>query len=121
MAKSKVLPHGLCTPVPIPNVDISMDFILGLPRSRNVHDFLFVVVDQFSKMTYFIPSHKVDDARIIVNLFFKDVVKLHELPRSIVSDQDSKSLNHFWRTLWVKHGTKLLFSKTSHPKSDSQT
>ena len=54
-----------------------MDSVLGLPRSNKDRDFIFVVVDKFSKMMHFITSYKTDDVFHFVDLFFREIVHLH--------------------------------------------
>ena len=68
------------------------------------------------KMAHFVPCHTTNDASQVANLYFKEIVRLHGIPKSMVFDRDSKFHSHFWLTLWRKLGTQLKFSTTGHPK-----
>ena len=82
-----------------------MDFIIGLPMTWRQHDSIMVVVDKLTKATHFIPvksMHKTDE---IAKSFMKKFLKLHGLPKAIVSDRDVKFTSNFWKGLFVDLGT----------------
>ena len=91
-------PAGLLQPLPIPEQkwgSVSMDFITGLPKVQG-RDCLYVVVDKLTKFVHFFSISSDYSAAQVAELFFKEVFKLHGLPKTIVSDQDSRFIGAFW-------------------------
>ena len=96
-AKAKKQNTSLYTPLPVPHEpwkDISMDFVLGLPRTPRGHNSILVFVDRFSKMTHLLCVTKLMMLHILLNYFCREV-KLHGLPSTIVFDRDVKFVSYF--------------------------
>ena len=124
IAKPANLKLGLYLPLPIPDKpwqSISMDFMSGLPTTRRGHDCVYVVVDRFSKMAIMVACRKMITAEETAKLFFEHVWVHFGLPKSIISDRDSRFISKFWSALWAKMDTELTKSTTFHPQTDGQT
>jgi hypothetical protein len=91
-------PAGLLQPLPILEQkweSVSMDLITGLSEVH-VRDCIYVVVDRLTEFTHFFAISSEYEAPQVVELFFREVSRLHGLPEHIVSDQDSGLLDAFW-------------------------
>jgi hypothetical protein len=100
---------------------ISMDFIVGLLLTTRRHDSIFVVVDTLTKSAHFIPVCMTYQAPKIVIVFISKIVRLHGVPKRIISDQGSMFIGLFWTSFQEALGTHINFSITYHLETDGQT
>ena len=91
-----------------------MDFIEGLPKSEGFSAIL-VVVDRFTKVSHFLPLKHPFTAASVAKVFLNNIVRLHGLPLSIVSDRDKIFTSAFWKELFQVWGTELQMSTGYHP------
>ncbi|KAL0534799.1 hypothetical protein IC582_029093 [Cucumis melo] len=117
-------PAGLLQPLSIPEwkwENVSMDFITGLPRTLRGFTVIWVVVDRLTKSAHFVPGKSTYTASKWAQLYMSEIVRLHGVPVSIVSDRDARFTSKFWKGLQTAMGTRLDFSTAFHPLTDGQT
>ncbi|KAA3465611.1 integrase [Gossypium australe] len=108
---------GLLLPVMIPEWKwdrVTMDFVSGLPLSSKKKDAIWVVVDRLTKTTHFIPIHIDYSLDKLAELYILEIVRLHGVPVSIISNRDLMFTLRFWKKLQEALGTKLKFSTAFH-------
>jgi len=115
---------GLLHPLPIPEwkwEHITMDFVTALPRSPKGNNAVWVIIDRLTKSAHFIPFRVGQTTEVLADKYMKEIVRLHGVPVSIVSDRDTRFRSHFWESLQEGLGTRLKFSTSYHPQTDGQS
>ena len=92
-------PAGLLQRIPIPEwkwEHITMDFVVGLPRTRRGHDAIWVIVDRLTKSAHFLAIRKTDSLDRLAELYCREIIRLHGVLLSIISDRDPRFTSRFW-------------------------
>ena len=100
---------------------ITMDFVVGLPLTGRKHDSVWIVVDRLTKSAHFLPVRTDYSLDKLAELYIKEIVRLHGIPISIISDRDLRFTLRFWRKLQEALGTRLNFSTVFHSQTDGQS
>ena len=98
-----------------------MDFVVGLPKSMGKYDSIWVIVERLTKSAHFIPVKVTYNVEKLAKLYISEVVRLHGVPLSIISDRDTQFTSKFWRTLHAELGTRFDLSTALHPRTDGQS
>ena len=100
---------------------VTMDFVTHLPRTSQGHDAVWVIVDRLAKSTHFLAVRMTFIMERFYRLYIREIVRLHGVPVSIVSDRDSRFTTYFWKSFQKAIGTRLTMSTTFHPQIDGQS
>ncbi|GJQ90252.1 putative reverse transcriptase domain-containing protein [Tanacetum coccineum] len=114
-------PSGLLVQPEIPQwkwYNITMDFVIKLPKSSQGYDTIWVIVDRLTKSAIFVPMRETDPLEKLARMYLKEVVTRHGIPVSIICDRDPRFASHFWRSLQKALGTSLAMSIAYHLEND---
>ncbi|GKA71097.1 putative reverse transcriptase domain-containing protein [Tanacetum coccineum] len=117
-------PSGLLVQPEIPQWkwdNITMDFIMKLPKSSQGYDTIWVIVDRLTKSAIFVPMRETDPMERLARMYLKEVVTRHGIHVSIICDRDPRFASNFWRSLQKALGTNLDMSTAYHPQTDGQS
>ena len=92
-----------------------MDFVTGLPRTQKGHDAIWVIVDRLKKSAHFLAMNVEDSLSMLAKMYIEEIVRLHGVPASIVSDRDPRFISRFWQQLQQALGSTHCFSTVAHP------
>ena len=98
-----------------------MDFVTSLPNTPRGHETIWVIVDRLTKSAHFIPINISFPVSQLAEIYIRDIVKLHGVPSSIVSDRDPRFTSRFWKSFQEALGSKLRLSAAYHPQTDGQS
>ena len=98
-----------------------MDFVVGLPRTLKGYDSIWVIVDRLTKSAHFIPIKTTYSVAQYAQIYIQNIVSLHGVPISIISDRGTQFTSRFWQKLQEALGTQLDFSTAFHPQTDGQS
>jgi hypothetical protein len=113
-------PAGLLHSLPVPRKpwsSIAMDFVGPFPKAEE-HDYLWVILCRLTSMVHLVPVRTTLTAKEAAERFLQEIVRLHGLPESIVSDRDSKFTSKFWTEIHRLLGVRLMLSTAFHPQTD---
>ena len=111
-------PTGLLQPLEVAEwrwEHITMDFVTHLPRTPRRPDAVWVIVDRLTKSSHFLAVRMTFTLEEFCRLYIREIVRLHGVPMSIVSDRDLRFTTHFWKSFQKAMGTQLMMSTTFHP------
>ncbi|KAL5555234.1 hypothetical protein UlMin_037470 [Ulmus minor] len=94
---------------------------MGLPKTLKGYNSIWVIVDRLTKSAHFLPVKNTYKMEQYAKLYVQEIVRLHGIPLSIVSDRDPKFTSTFWKSLHKAMGTRLRFSTAFHPQTDGQS
>jgi hypothetical protein len=116
-------PTGLLQPHDVPMSKwevISMDFVVGFPLTSHRHNAILVIVDKLTKSAHFIPVRDIYDVTDVAHVFVSEVIRLHGIPKKIISDRDSRFTSRFLTSLQSTLGTQLNLITSYHPEIDGK-
>ena len=117
-------PAGLMQRIELPEwkwEHITMDFVVGLPVNQKGNDAIWVIVDRLTKSAHFIAFKTGHNMNTMARKYVQEVVRLHGVPVSIISDRDPRFTSRFWRSLQEAMGSQLKLSTAFHPQTDGQS
>ena len=99
---------------------INMDIITGLPQTCEQHDSILVIVDRMTKSSSFLAVKTTYSAEDYASLYINEILRLHGVPLSIISDRGPQFTSHFWKSFQKGLCTQVNLSTTFHPQTYGQ-